>query len=191
MIEVEIKLPIKDIYDTEHELFGLGFHFHKVFQQTDTYFDNAQSQIRKEGKALRIRENRNITSTTKNAVLTFKGQKLDTVSMSRQEYETELADPDIMFNILQGMGYEPVAPQVTKIRKEYFCQSRMGELHCFIDNVENLGDFLELEMLVSDEDVVTKDEILEELGKILAELGYSMSDTVTDSYLSMLQGVKD
>lgn len=191
MIEVEIKLPLKDIHETEHTLSRLGFQFYKVFQQIDTYFDNDQSQIRTEGKALRIRDVINMTAGLKNSVLTFKGQKLDTVSMTRPEFETELTDSETMFNILQGLGYHPVAPLVNKTRKEYALRTDMGTLHACLDQVENLGDFLELEIMVSDEEAFSREDCLEVMGRILDELGYSLANTVTNSYLSMLQGVQD
>ena len=54
-----------------------------------------------------------------------------------------------------------------------------------LDYVHGLGEFLELEVLVSSEE--EKDAALTQIENILNSLGYQISDTVRTSYLSMLQ----
>ena len=53
-----------------------------------------------------------------------------------------------------------------------------------MDRVKNLGDYLELEKIVSTE--AEKTEALRELEEVLQSLDYSMEDTIRTSYLSML-----
>ena len=60
------------------------------------------------------------------------------------------------------------------------------EITACVDSVKNLGDFLELEWIVSEEK--EREAALGELEKILKMLGYSMTDTTRKSYLSMLTG---
>ena len=55
--------------------------------------------------------------------------------------------------------------------------------------MENLGDFLELEMIASEESM--REQYLHIIEKFLTELGLSMKDTVRTSYLSMLTGERD
>ena len=58
-----------------------------------------------------------------------------------------------------------------------------------IDQVQNLGNFLELEIIIQEDE--DKDEALRQIENVLLELGYSLKDTVRNSYLSMLQHTQD
>ena len=60
-----------------------------------------------------------------------------------------------------------------------------GSVTACLDYVHGLGEFLELEVLVSSEE--EKDAALTQIENILNSLGYQISDTVRTSYLSMLQ----
>ena len=70
---------------------------------------------------------------------------------------------------------------VMKTRKYLKC----GRFTACLDQVEGLGDFLELEVIAEQES--ERKEILSKMEDLLAILGYHMSDTVQTSYLSMLQ----
>ena len=52
-----------------------------------------------------------------------------------------------------------------------------------VDAVTNLGDYLELEIIVDEEE--KREAALDQLEQILHTLGYSMQDTTRTSYLSM------
>ena len=54
-----------------------------------------------------------------------------------------------------------------------------------MDQVEELGDYLELEVLVNEEE--KRPEALERIEEQLKKLGYSMGETTRISYLSMLE----
>ena len=202
MIEVEIKLPLRRQEKTEETgriaevLCSMGFRKAARFRQRDTYFDNEAGEIRGGGKALRIRETEDLMKGIVTAELNFKGPRMDQVSMTRQELETEVGQAETGRRILAALGFSPVLPEVVKERTEY----RRGEITAPLDRVEGLGDFLELEIL-ADEDrpgcrndcsTVKSDReepnaALHKLEALLGKLGYRMSDTVTRSYLSMLQ----
>ena len=192
MIEVEIKLPLRQQDNTEETgriaavLCGMGFRKTARFRQRDTYFDNAAGEIRTGGKALRIRETEDLIRGTVTAELNFKGPRLDQVSMTRQELETEVGQAETGRQILAALGFSPVPPEVVKERTEY----RREEITACLDRVEGLGDFLELEIIVPESAVLAdsgKETAFRRLEALLGELGYQMSDTVTRSYLSMLQ----
>lgn len=78
------------------------------------------------------------------------------------------------------LDFSPVA-SVIKLRKYLKC----GRFTACLDQVEGLGDFLELEVIAEQES--EREEILSRMEDLLAILGYHMSDTVQTSYLSMLQ----
>lgn len=180
MTEVEIKLPIKDRESIETELGRQGFCAGDLVKETDTYFDGEEQHIRKKGEALRIRRTENQTAVSCSSVITFKGQKEDSVSMTRKELETGIGDPDVCEEIFKALGLKPIRP-VVKLRRYY----HRGRMTACVDQVEALGDFLELEILVEDED--ERVQALGEIEKMLEKLGYSLADTTTTSYLTMLQ----
>ena len=60
------------------------------------------------------------------------------------------------------------------------------DLHACLDEVEGLGSFLELEIMVEDEG--NRPEALGRIEEILEKLGYTMKDTTRVSYLGQLQG---
>lgn len=101
--------------------------------------------------------------------------------MTRKELETEVKDAEICKNILESVGFCPVSP-VEKVR-QYF---HKDEVTACVDEVRNLGDYLELEIIVDNEN--EREVALGKLEVLLKKLGYSMKDTTRISYLSMLMG---
>lgn len=185
MIEVEIKLPIDHKETVEMSLKKLGFIKSGLVCEEDSYFDNDACQIRQNGEALRVRKITNLLTDQSDVVITYKGKKLDQVSMSRKELETGVADAEVCIQILKALGFEIVSPKVVKIRKEYV----FDQMTACIDQVRGLGDFLELEMVIPEDK--NRDDALQQIEKILGNLGYTLKDTTRNSYLSMLQHVED
>lgn len=185
MLEVEVKLPINSIEKIQLDLNRLGFIKTGLFCEEDCYFDNEARQIRTNGEALRIRKITDFQSESSDTVITFKGRKMDQISMSRRELETQIADAETGIQIFEALGFQIVPPKVSKIRQEY----RFEQMTACIDQVQNLGDFLELEIVI--QEGVNKDEALEQIENVLQNLGYSLKDTVRNSYLSMLQHTQD
>lgn len=194
MIEVEIKIKIDANETVEDKLLKQGFRKITQILEIDTYFDNEKQEIRGADKALRLRETKRIEqadidfaaakkdSQNTKVEINFKGPKLDQAFASRTEYETQVKDAESMRMILQALGYEKVEPQVVKKRIMYV---RENVTAC-LDHIENLGAFLELEILVDCES--QKEAALAEIRELIELLGYSMDDTTARSYLSQLQG---
>lgn len=180
MIEVEVKLPVADLAGIRTELLKNGFKENAFIEERDTYFDNQHGDIRANGEALRVRETTDHLTGKKRAQINFKGKKLDTRTMTREELETGVEDGEICRNILQAIGYAPAAPEVVKDRT----MLQKGNVTACLDKVHGLGEFLELEILADSEE--QKDIALGRIENILNNLGYQISDTVRTSYLSML-----
>ncbi len=188
MIEVEIKLPVKSIEEVKAVLLENGFHKDKHIREHDIYFDG-ERHIKDHGEALRIRETTNAETGGTAAQMNFKGQKMDRITMTRRELEMEIGCAEIGINILKAIGFFPVIPEVVKDREMLVC----NDITACLDRVKGLGDFLELEIL-TEEEPLTSGQHGEEsikakkrIEKILHKLGYTMEDTVSVSYLSMLQ----
>ena len=184
MIEVEVKLPVADLDTIKGKLLKMGFRETAFIEECDTYFDNRQGDIRANGEALRVRETKDYLTGESRAQINFKGKKLDTCTMTREELETGVENGEICRNILQVIGYAPAEPEVIKDRT----MMQKESITACLDNVRGLGGFLELEILADSEE--KKETALSQIENILNSLGYRISDTVRMSYLSMLQKSK-
>ena len=105
--------------------------------------------------------------------------------MTRKELETGVSDGEICAGIFEALGFYKVPPAVIKKRQEYV----LRRITACMDQVENLGNFLELEVVIPEEE--DRKEALQQIEEILHKLGYTLKDTVRNSYLSMLQGRED
>ena len=140
MIEVEIKLPIAQRISIELSLLKLGFDKGKLVRESDIYFNSDVYDLRERDSALRIRTCEQVVTGDTVTMITYKGPKMDSVSMTRKEIETVVSNAEPFMEIFKGMGFYPLSP-VSKLRQYY----HLGEMTACVDQVEHLGDFLELE----------------------------------------------
>lgn len=188
MVEVEVKLKIDSAESIEKKLMEIGFSKGQTLQEIDYYYNGVDRDFRQSGEALRLRLVESLDGSALVAdrpgepliQMTYKGPKLDNVSMSRVEHQVNIDDFETMQAILSSLGYKPVIP-VIKLRRELFSE----EMAACVDTVDGLGDYLELEIMVDNEN--QREEALSKISNILNQLGYSISDTTTTSYLSMLE----
>ncbi len=173
MIEVEIKARVEDPKLIERLIITAGAVPVGIENQSDTYYNTPYRDFKKTDEALRIRTN------DSEYFLTYKGPKLDKVSKTRKEFEVKLNDANIMGNMLSSLGYYPVATIVKK-RKKY----RICDISIALDDVRNLGNFIELEIMVKNPE--NYNEKVESIFKFMNKLGISRSSAVRESYLEML-----
>ncbi len=173
MIETEVKARVDDARKMEKAIIAMGATSIGIQDQADTYYNAPHRNFEKTDEALRIRVENG------NAFLTYKGPKMDTVSKTRQEFQTAIKDTETMGNILTSLGFFPVA-MVTKRRKNY----RVGDFFISIDEVRNLGDFIEIEMQA--EDSGKYQEKVESIFKFMEKLGITREATIRQSYLEMI-----
>jgi adenylate cyclase class 2 len=177
MIEVEVKARVEDPKDVERAIIALGAAPIGIENQADTYYNTPFHDFAKTDEALRIRVQDN------KYLLTYKGPKMDRFSKTREEFEVEINDANNMGNILSSLGFFPVATIVKK-RKKY----RMGDFFIAIDNVRNLGDFIEVEINLKESR--NYEEKVESIFRFIEKLGISRDSTVRESYLEMFLGKK-
>ena len=182
--EIEIKLPVNNLNQVKEQLLGKGFQEEATVRECDMYYNSVYHDVKQRGEALRIRKSTNLVTGQSQAQINFKGKKIDSISMSRQEYETLVENPEAMEEILIALDFRPVSG-VQKTR----CCLKRGKMTVCLDQVNDLGDFLELEMIASEK--AMGEEYLKIMEGLLTELGLSMKDTVRTSYLSMLAGERD
>ncbi len=158
-IEIKAKLPSRQI---ENRLSALGVRMLREERQIDTYFKHPCYDFKARDEAFRVRE------VNGRLYLTYKGPRVDRDAKIREEIEIEIDGK--IFSLLERLGFSPLK-KVMKKRKIYQWQ----KLKIFIDEVENLGEFLEIE-------APTK----EELFQLVDWLNIPRSSLIQKSYLELL-----
>lgn len=185
MVEVEVKAKITSESDVEKALITLGFTRNAYVEEEDTYFENKEGYIRGSGSAMRIRTITDLETGKSISQINFKGVRHDVVSMTRDEFETQVADAMTMQQILNMLGYYAVNPVVRKKRKE----AVKGDMTACLDQVEGLGNYLELEIMAKDKN--QEAEALCRIDEMLKTLGGLVVERTNTSYLSQLLGQED
>ncbi len=165
MLEVEVKAKIKNLDKFEKKLTEINGKFLKREIQEDAYFNHPWRDFAKTDEALRIRKIGNET------FLTYKGKRLDAETKTREEIEIKCGEE--ISEILTLLGFKVVA-NVKKSRTEYLFEN----LHICVDDVEQLGNFVEIE----GKELKDKSKIFE----ILKIFEIEKSETLTKSYLELL-----
>ncbi|MGA2434883.1 MAG: class IV adenylate cyclase [Bryobacteraceae bacterium] len=134
--EVEIKVAVADIGQTQRLLDAAGFRVSKprVFEDNIVY-DTPDRTLRGGGRLLRVRR------CGTRALLTYKGPAAPGKHKSREELEMELADAGGFETILTRLGYEP-SFRYQKYRTEY---EQAGEAGIVTLDETPIGNFLEIE----------------------------------------------
>lgn len=175
MIEIEVKARVDDPKRFERAIIALGATPIGIENQTDTYYNSQHGDFGKTDEALRIRVQDG------RYFLTYKGPKMDSVSKTRKEFQVDISDADGMGKILTSLGFFPVAT-VTKKRKNF----RLGDFIIALDDVRNLGNFMEIEISVNDSGKY--EEKVESIFKFFERLGIGRKSTIRRSYLEMMLG---
>jgi len=132
--------------------------------EEDTYFSSPIRDFKETDEALRKRYSGG------NTILTYKGPKLDKISKSREEIEAFVSG-DIE-QILQKLGYKKIL-NVRKKRKVYLYK----DYTVSIDDVENLGEYIEIEL---------KSENLQDIKRIENLFEVLFLESERRSYLELL-----
>jgi len=173
MIEVETKLKIDCIEHIEERVKELIGDYQGEKTEIDLYFDHPDMQILSGGGALRVRDSNGKYR------LTYKGPKKDDETTSREEIEIGIESAREMIKILDELGFYEIC-EVKKLRKTYL----LKDLIITLDNVADLGEFIEVEGKASNDQEF--EEKKGEIFKLLKKLGLSTEGISQRSYLEML-----
>lgn len=146
-IEVEEKYFVQDIKDLENIIDLQGFKLISEYNEIDEYFTDIDSLYIENRTCLRLRN-----TNGKNLELTFKGKSnefLNSYSKVEQNIEMEVSQYDDMVNLLNKLGYYSYSV-VNKKRKTYTKEINDLEYNIMIDIIENIGCFVEFEILSND-----------------------------------------
>lgn len=178
MYEVELKFPLPDPAEVISRLMLLGARKQPAVTQSDLYFNHPARDFAVTNEALRIRTSGDETCVT------FKGPLVDTQTKTRREIEVGLesgATAAAEFrDLLELLGFRPVRT-VTKQRTPYLLDWQQRKFEVVVDEVTDLGTFVEIETLANEaERDLARDAIL----SLAARLGLSGAER--RSYLSLL-----
>lgn len=167
-MEIELKVPLKahlsptDVKSLLSNEFGSSS---EEIHQRDYYFSSPIRNFAITDEALRIRQIQ--TKSGKEMIeLTYKGPKLGESMKIRKEITLKTSNIIDAKNFLQNLGFQVVA-EVKKKRTNWL----VNELTISVDEVEDLGSFLEIETLTltdnSKEIHQSKEQIISLVKKIL------------------------
>lgn len=176
MVEVELKVEVKDSQRVERLLESLGARFEGQEQQLDIYYSAPHRDFKITDEALRLRRSFH-SSRTEECYLTYKGPKLDALSKSREELNVMIEGWEEAQSLLQSLGFIEVG-RVSKLRRGY----RLTDFVLSLDQVEGLGNFLEVETRAEG----SYDQILEQAFELLKKLGLDQHEVIRESYLELL-----
>lgn len=178
MLEIEMKFPVTGFDEALAVLAGWHAERQPTIDEADHYFNAPDRDFGQTDEAFRLRR---IGTTNR---ITYKGPKQAGPTKTRTEIELALeegADAAERFcRLVQHLGYRPVAV-VRKRRTIYGLQRDGWPLEICCDEVDEVGRFMEVEIVTAPE---RKAEAQEVLQRVAGELG--LATTERRSYLEML-----
>jgi len=181
--EVEQKFPVDDLAGVEAGLRARGAEIGPPVVEVDRYFNHPARDFSETDEAVRIRRK------GEKHFITYKGPKVDQTTKTRREIELPLGGEPLggaegtveaWSELLGALGFRVVAEvRKTRRRAEVVHEGRTAE--ATLDQVDDLGDFVELE-LVAEQDGL--DAARACLASLAESLGLKRSER--RSYLELL-----
>jgi adenylate cyclase class 2 len=175
MMEIEVKVKA-DLKGVEKRLLEEGGNFVNEERQIDTYYNAPHRDFAESDEALRLR------SIGRKNMLTYKGSRLDALSKSRKEITLSVSREPTE-ELLSSLGFSKFG-QVLKLRRNY----KLGDLLVSLDNVENLGTFVEIEAVGEEKDFEFHEK---RVVGLLERLGFSKGEIIRESYLELIYSKRD
>jgi adenylate cyclase, class 2 len=172
MREIEVKAKLRDKIKTFEALKALGCVFSEPISQLDRIYMLPEhiGLDTHQGNVLRIREqNEKVLFTLKRNIT----NELDCI-----EKEVIVSDSAVLADIIDLLGYKEYV-QVQKIRQK----SKYHDYEICVDDVKDLGSFIEVEKFV-EEDADTEEQ--DKLFEFLETLGVSREDRVMQGYDTLM-----
>ena len=180
MLEVEVKYRLPDPAAVEARLRDWGAAVVADHAEADHYLNAPDRDFARTDEAFRLRR------IGEQNFLTYKGPRHDGASKTRTEIEVPCppgeATAESYLRLFQSLGYRPTA--VVRKRRRIYEWARDGfTVHACVDDVESVGRFVELEIVVDDTQYAAARETVLRIAEELA-----LGPTETRSYLEQLLG---
>jgi adenylate cyclase class 2 len=176
-VEAEIKARLRNPVAVHTRLDALATGV--VERYRDRYFDVSGD------RELRVRTI--TTAERERHLLTYKEPPVDVESGSRPEYETEVADPDVMSQILTGLGYRENLAFVKECVNYRIDRDNRRYLATLVTVPEIDGVFLEVETTATESEV---EAALAAIRDLLDGLGVGRAEETTDTYTDAVTAVR-
>ncbi len=148
--EVEMKFAVADLATLENRLSGLGATIGAAESEVDVYFAHPARDFAKTDEALRIRRKAAAN------FIAYKGPKIDAETKTRREIDLPLPPGEesaqAWTGLIEALGFTAVG-QVRKSRRKAHVDWQGQSIEVSLDEVERLGGFAELELVVESDDV--------------------------------------
>jgi adenylate cyclase class 2 len=176
MLEIEMKFPVPDHEATRRRLVELGAVEQPALEQVDAYFNHPIRDFAQTSEALRIR------TSNGRVMLTYKGPQLDPLIKVRHEIETQIEPGSLagFRETLVLLGFRPVC-DVVKRRIPWRLRHTGREFEVALDDVDQLGAFVEVETLAPESERASARDALLAVAEAL-----TLSGQIRKSYLRML-----
>ena len=163
---IEIKARLPDRAAVENILESLGARGPEVLHQEDVFFNNPAGRLK-----LRT------LAPDRGELIYY--ERADTGGPKASRYEiTRTPEPAALRALLTAaLGTRGT---VRKVRTLYL----LGRTRVHLDRVEGLGDYVELEVVLADGDIV--EDGTREADALMARLGISEADLVVGAYIDLL-----
>ena len=175
--EVEQKFPVSDEAALDARVAELGA-IGPARRERDVYYRHPARDFAATDEALRIRRKGDSN------YLTYKGPRIDATTKTRREIDLPIPPGEntaaAWGELLGALGFEPVA-EVCKSRRKVHVDWQGRRVEISLDQVDGLGSFVELELVVEDDQVEAAKACIASLAE---HLGLDRSER--RSYLQLL-----
>lgn len=192
MLEVEIKVKISNPNLIRKKFEEQNGVYKSSLLHEDTYFNMPKGlrNFKKTDEALKLRKSIKFNKANREDTnkityfFTYKGQKLDTATKSRQEIEVRIEDLDKFRDILKILGFQEIFT-IKKERELYYFKFKNFSIKALIDFLPILKQhFIEVE-LISDS-IENLEFYRETLFDFLNLFGIKKEESIRKSYLELI-----
>lgn len=171
MLEVELKVKVPSLEPIRKFLGEKGAENLGRIHEHDIYYNAPHRDFGVTDEAVRVRY------TNDHALVTYKGAKIKKFGLkAREELNTAVESGEVFEKMLDRLGFTKTT-EVDKWRENY----RFSGAAICLDEVNELGTFVEIEIMTSDENSHAEAEIK----RIAKEIGVT-GEPILASYLELL-----
>ena len=192
MYEVEIKVRIHDLEELRDIIRINGGSYKISLLHEDTYFNMPKElrDFKNTDEAIRLRKSEEFDKNDDDILLkskcylTYKGKKIDSNTISRQEIEVKVDSFDNMKEILKVLSFQEVL-SIQKERELFELLYQDEKIEILLDYIPFLHQyFMELEMVVSSPQEI--DDARGILFELLERFNINKDDSIRKSYLELI-----
>jgi adenylate cyclase class 2 len=171
MLEIELKVKVPSLEPVRAYLLEKGGVCAGRIHEHDIYYNAPHRDFGKTDEAVRVRY------TNDHAVVTYKGAKIKKFGLkAREELNTAVESGEVFEAMLDRLGFTKTT-EVNKWRENF----RYADAAISLDEVDELGTFVEIEIMTADENSHAASVIQ----RIAKEIGVS-GEPILTSYLELL-----